>query len=274
MLSEPAPKGTELVRVDSHPIRQEILSETKALSTTQVVLPSGMAIATFIVNCLRGDVVSVWSGIFWAFVSLVVGLVLYYLIAVIRSPFVVIGKQHNEIAALLDRVSQLESKQPVLTGDANQARCLSSFSMITSMSTGRTRPSTIELASSTAARLRLLWAWRYHSKESRHRHGPKSFAQTFRTDSQPQMGPQNAAILTQARKSFFTYSTWQSSTGEVMVDGIDTKRDGSRYRFPMERDERWHFYLKVSCANAEPKTITLFVEPLQSTVNVTEINQI
>lgn len=44
---------------------------------------------------------------------------------------------------------------------------------------------------------------------------------------------------------------WGSSTDEVIVDGIDTKRESRYSRFPIQDKERWRMEYEVSCANAD-----------------------
>jgi hypothetical protein len=78
MLPEPVAKKTEIVTVDSHPIRTQILAETKTLSKTQVLAPLGTALVALIVNIVRGEFISFWSGLAWTAMSIIAGLVVYY----------------------------------------------------------------------------------------------------------------------------------------------------------------------------------------------------
>lgn len=109
MLVERTPKETRLVAADQHPIRTQVLVEARTLNKTQVGIPLGMTIATFIVNCIRGEVVSFWTGAAWILISCAVGVLLYVLIALIRAPFIVIGRHHRAIAELSDEVERMRS---------------------------------------------------------------------------------------------------------------------------------------------------------------------
>ena len=104
MTPERTQKDTKL----THPIRRQIVADTKALGTTQVLVPLGMAAATFIVNWWRGEVVSVPSAAAWLGISVLLGFLVYFVAAVVRAPFVVIGQYGKRITELEGGISRLQ----------------------------------------------------------------------------------------------------------------------------------------------------------------------
>lgn len=64
---------------------------------------------------------------------------------------------------------------------------------------------------------------------------------------------------------------WVSSTGELMVDAIDTKQQPSLSRFPVRRGESWHMQYRITCRNSNPIDVVFFTRRKGNALEVRRI---
>lgn len=101
------PRRTSLPFWERHPILKQIYDDASKLSKQQIILPSVMTVATFITTLLLGESVSWWLIFRSTALSLAVGFGLYLLLAVLRAPFIVIGRHHRQIANLDQQLREI-----------------------------------------------------------------------------------------------------------------------------------------------------------------------
>jgi hypothetical protein len=65
---------------------------------------------------------------------------------------------------------------------------------------------------------------------------------------------------------------WISSTGELMVDGIDTKQGSSLSRFAVRRGESWHMHYTITCRNSNPINVVFFVRRKKNALELSRIS--
>lgn len=118
MSLQKSPPTQSLTFWDRHPILKQASEDALDLSIQQVALPMVGTSSTLFIAWWLGQIIS-WRGALVPIMgSLAVGLLLYILIALIRAPFVVIGRQRSQLYEIAHQV--LELGQKVRT--AEQAR--------------------------------------------------------------------------------------------------------------------------------------------------------
>jgi hypothetical protein len=108
---------------ERHPILKQVYDDASELSKQQIILPSVMTVATFIAALLLGESISPWLVLRSAGLSIIVGVSLYLLIAILRAPFVIIGQHHREIIDLRQQGAKPESEpiwKPLIERDASR----------------------------------------------------------------------------------------------------------------------------------------------------------
>src|SRR2546428_11828608 len=89
---------------ERHPILKQAWSDASELTIQQLAVPSATVVASFVANIVLGESTSWWFWIRSAGLSLGIGLLLYVVIALIRAPFVLIGRHHQELRSVTERL--------------------------------------------------------------------------------------------------------------------------------------------------------------------------
>lgn len=99
----------------SNAVRSQIVTDVKEISATQVVPAVIMAVGGFLYAWASGQLTSV-KGLKFVVLILLAGVLLYFLLAVIRAPIIVIGWHLRQISSLSLKVNELQSTK-VLPSD-------------------------------------------------------------------------------------------------------------------------------------------------------------
>lgn len=122
MAESPQLTSRDLSYSERHPIQKQAWDDGVKFSWQQIAVPGLGAIANLIVTLVNEqqagrlhDITGVKTFVYSLLWSLVVGVVLYAVVAIIRAPFVVIGRQSRELIDLRHQIAtaaRTESVQP------------------------------------------------------------------------------------------------------------------------------------------------------------------
>jgi hypothetical protein len=96
-----------------HPILKQILDDARQLTWQQIGLPALAAMGNLIISLYRdyqANRLDVSASVKPFLYSLLIGMVLYVLVAIVRAPFIVMGRHHQQIANLNQRVVEVENR--------------------------------------------------------------------------------------------------------------------------------------------------------------------
>jgi len=92
-----------------NPVRSQICSDVTDFSKTQVIPSLIMAIGAFLYAYQTGQVTSLGNGIKLVGFSILAGLLFYFVLAVIRAPFIVVGWHLRQLSALSLKLADISA---------------------------------------------------------------------------------------------------------------------------------------------------------------------
>ena len=110
----PDTSSPKLTYGQRHPIQKQAFDDAIQLSWQQIGVPALGALGSLIVTLLNEynagrlhDLAGVKSFVYSLAYALLIGVVLYVIVAIVRAPFIVIGRQHRQLLELEGQVSDL-----------------------------------------------------------------------------------------------------------------------------------------------------------------------